>query len=226
MTSKPQDIPDMWGVMDALVATARFATCPDHVADATAASMSSSADQLSFCGRSLDPPRHRVSDIVGSMPDPNPGSRLVDQFRAASASCHQILAARLEVVGMFADLYWSAPGGLDLLAYCLAEPAFTIAGYSRWVAFQRLNEEIRYYAAALPAHTDVTKDAERDPARLAAIAAEADYSELGICPTVDDAVSFTEAYLSGLPLAQLKGKRVGSWSTFDAAGVHSRGPIG
>lgn len=144
------------------------------------------------------------------MPDARPSSRLVDQFRAASGSCQLILSARLEEVGLFGDLLW-APTGLppdeDLMTHATMDPAFIVVGNSRWIAFGRLNDEIRYYAGPLLANTDVTRGAERDPARLAAIAAEADYDELGVLPTVDDAVSLTDAYLSGQPLADIRVKR-------------------
>jgi hypothetical protein len=146
------------------------------------------------------------------MPDAKPSSRLVDQFRATSVSCHLILSARLQEVGFFGDLVWSPTGlsaGRDgLMTHMRLDPAFIVVGNSRWLAFDRLNEEIRYYAAPLHAGTDVAKGAERDPARLAAIAAEANFHERGVLPTVDDAVSLTDAYLSGQPLADIRVKRI------------------
>jgi hypothetical protein len=144
---------------------------------------------------------------VRSMPGSESGSRLVDQYRAASGACRLIVAATLEEVGMFADLIWSSVGLDMLLKHPMVDPAFTVVGNSRWLVFHRINDEIRYYASPLSAYGDIAKDAKHDRARLAAITTEIDCSERGVVPTVDDAVSLTDAYLSGQPLADIKVKR-------------------
>jgi hypothetical protein len=83
------------------------------------------------------------------------------------------------------------------------DPAFVVIGYSRWVAFWRIENEIRYYAAPLPAGAQAWYWNGEDPNRVAAVDAEIDESEIGILPTVEDVVLLTMEYLSGRRLAEI-----------------------
>jgi hypothetical protein len=130
-------------------------------------------------------------------------NRFVDDFRAHLEATGLPLPGELQECLMFGDLEWppNSIGGEDVLARIVREPAFTVSGHTRWLAFARICNEIRYYAAPLP--TGATAWRASDPERRAAIDAEPDEYELGIVPSVADAVALALEYLGGPTLASI-----------------------
>jgi hypothetical protein len=88
------------------------------------------------------------------------------------------------------------------------DPAFKVTGYSRWVVFARVRDEIRYYAAGLPVGGSTLSGPGVDLARVAAADAEPDYCELAILASVADAVTLTCEYLGGTPLREVQVPRL------------------
>ena len=135
----------------------------------------------------------------------NAGPRLIDEFRAEALARGIPIRGEVEEAGIFGDLEWP-PNGADtgeMWARCEHDPAFTITGYSRWLAFARICGEIRYYAASFPEGTREWWWDGSDPARIAAIEAESDHCELAILTSVADAVTLTYKYLGGTPLQEI-----------------------
>lgn len=129
-------------------------------------------------------------------------ARLVDEFRAEALARGVALPADPEESLVFGDLEWE-PNGADSEDFWPArerDPAFTVTGWSRWVAFARILGEIRFYAAPIPAGAPPWYRTGEDPARTAAVDAEPDESELAVLSTVADAVTLTVEYLGGTPL--------------------------
>jgi hypothetical protein len=135
----------------------------------------------------------------------NAGPRLIDEFRAEALARGIAIRGEVEECGMFGDLEWP-PNGADtgeMWARCERDPAFTITGYSRWLAFARICGEIRYYAAVLPVGGMTLSGSGVDLARVAAADAESDDSELAILASVGDAVTLTVEYFDGKPLREI-----------------------
>lgn len=147
------------------------------------------------------------------------GPRLVDEFRA------EVLARGVEIPGEveecwggFADLNWDhdvdGPTIDELEEHWNSDPAVEIKGYSRWVVFERIRGEIRYYAAPLPFAAIYRNRTDVDPARVAAIDAEPEVAELAILPSVADAVTLASEYLGGRPLKEISVPRIAPpWRT-------------
>ena len=135
----------------------------------------------------------------------NAGPRLIDEFRAEALARGIAIRGEVEECGMFGDLEWP-PNGADtgeMWPRCERDPAFTVTGYSRWLAFARICGEIRYYAAPFPGGTRDWWWDGSDPARVAAVEAEPDESEMAILASVADAVTLTAAYLDGAALREI-----------------------
>jgi hypothetical protein len=138
-----------------------------------------------------------------------PESRLVDEFRAEIRARGVEIPGKLEVIASFADFEWDEGLTADeAIARSERDPAFSVTGYSRWVVFARMEGEIRYYAASIPAGAPAWYWSGEDPARVAAVDAESDYVELAILPSVADAATLAIKYLSGRPLQEIGFPRI------------------
>ena len=134
--------------------------------------------------------------------------RLVDEFLAVADRLGLHIAGEISECGMFVDLQWKPHGFCleDISARTARDPAFTVTGWTRWLAFARICNHIRYYAAPLP--IGAASWHESDAERRAAIEAEPNESELGILPSVANAVALTLEYLAGVPFALIKASRI------------------
>jgi hypothetical protein len=134
----------------------------------------------------------------------------IDEFRAELKSRELSLPGELEEAGGFCDLAWRPPSGkrFDVGHYITEDPAIVVIGYSRWVAFWRIEGEIRYYAARNPPGAQPWYWSGENPARVAAVDAESDYYEIAILRSVQDAVLLTTEYLSGKSLADIEVTRI------------------
>jgi hypothetical protein len=105
----------------------------------------------------------------------------------------------------FADLEWrpNGDGPDDFIQRWERDPAFTVKGYTRWVAFARICGEIRVYAGPLPQGAWPWYWSGEDPERAAAVDAEPESSEMGVLMSVEDAVKLTFEYLGGTPLEEI-----------------------
>lgn len=140
-------------------------------------------------------------------------SRLLDEFRTEWSQGSSAPSAELRECCVFVDLMWTPLGHEDAEASdpraraeafdarAKADPAFTVEGYSRYLALARICQEIRYYAGPHLVYADVWSRA--DPQRREVIRLEEDKHEIGILPTVMDAVRFTEQYLVGRALREI-----------------------
>ena len=127
-------------------------------------------------------------------------SRLVDEFRAVSSQLNVVVPGELSICQSFADFEWSpneCTTSEEFFARIDREPAFTVKGSMRWLAFARIQGEIRYYAAPL---FQGGAGYWSDPERRTALDAERDYSELAVLANVVDAVHLSVAYLGGAAL--------------------------
>jgi hypothetical protein len=132
------------------------------------------------------------------------GEPLFEQFRNRVATLGIDLYAEYKSCGIFGDLEWTPKGPRGLEAYQQRidrEPAFTVEGHSRWLAFARICGDVRYFAGPLPAGTDPWR--QRDEAGRRAIEAESDSYEIGVLNGIDDAVRFAAAYLGGAAFEQI-----------------------
>jgi len=137
------------------------------------------------------------------------GLRLVDEFRAEVSVRGCRLPGELEECGCFGDLMWSPNGGgFDLLRRMEEDPAFEVVGYSRWVAFARICNEVRFYAGPLPQGAWDWYWSGEYPERVAALDAEPDVNELGVLPSPTAAVTFAVEYLGGTPLKEIDVRRI------------------
>lgn len=84
-------------------------------------------------------------------------------------------------------------------------------GYSRWVVFQRVVGEIRFYAAPLPEGAQAWWWSGEGPDRVAAVKAEPYESELDVLRSVADAVTLAVEYLGGKPLRDIAVARIRRW---------------
>jgi hypothetical protein len=148
-----------------------------------------------------------------------PDSRLVDEFRADALARGLAVPGEVGVSVTFADLEWEPFGAEgesldDTLAARERDPAFTVTGYSRWVAFARIRGEIRYWAAPIPEGAPAWWWTGEDPARRAAVEAEPEQCELAVLGSVADAVTLTAEYLGGAPLGEIRVARTPPpWAT-------------
>jgi hypothetical protein len=137
------------------------------------------------------------------------GQRLVDEFQAELARRGLPLPGSLQLHGLFGDLLWKPQPDRNLiLSLGESDPAFSLTGYSRWIALARIDNEVRIYAAPLPEGAPSWWWTGEDPARRAAVEAEPRDIELAIVDTVGDAVSFAVAYLGGTDLGRIDVARV------------------
>ena len=115
------------------------------------------------------------------------------------------VAGKIEEVDSFADLVWSPPSGdpFNMMRFRTEDPAFVVIGYSRWVAFWRIENEIRYYAGPNPPGVEAWYWNGEDPNRVAAVDAEIDEYEIGVLPAVEDVLLLTMDYLSGRRLTEI-----------------------
>lgn len=133
-------------------------------------------------------------------------ARLMDEFRAEALARGAALPAEPEACLVFGDLEWEPNGGgtEEFWAARERDPAFTVTGYSRWVALARILGEIRFYAAPIPAGAPAWYRSGEDAARAVAVDAEPDESELAVLPGVSEAVTLTLDYLAGTPLRAVR----------------------
>jgi hypothetical protein len=134
--------------------------------------------------------------------------RLVDEFEVELARRSLAVPGELEICGVFGDLLWPPCGNRDWHSRVDVDPAFTLTGYSRWVALARIDNEIRFYAAPLPEGFGPWWWSGEDPARVAAVKAEPDVCELASFGTIGDAVSFAVAYLRGVSFERIDVVRI------------------
>ena len=120
-------------------------------------------------------------------------SALNDEFQQAFSHADIDIPGRIQVVGVFADLIWDADS--PPIESLMADPAFCVVGRTRYVALQRVRDEIRYFAAPIQHPSDFTRDVS--PEDLKAILAEPDKHRMGVLPSLDDAVQLVLTYLSG-----------------------------
>ena len=119
------------------------------------------------------------------------------------------ISGSLGTCGPFADLLWPPCGDRDyVLARTDADPAFTLTGYSRWVALGRILDEIRFYAGPIPEGAPRWWWSGEDPSRVAAVEAEENGCELAIFESVADAVTFTVSYLGGVGFCDIAVVRI------------------
>jgi hypothetical protein len=87
---------------------------------------------------------------------------------------------RIEVIGAFADLCVGLPQN-ELLKLLDTDPAFRFIANGRYVAFQRIHTQLRYYAGKVDPHAP---DHDED-------------NEIGVFTKVADAVAFAHLYVAG-----------------------------
>jgi hypothetical protein len=121
--------------------------------------------------------------------------RLIDELPGRVRAIAPSLEFEVVEFRVFGDTIWPPVPRLEAM---LANPAFALMTATRWVVFQPIASELRYYAAALPPGTDVTgtRPGPSDPAY-----------ELGIVDTMDDALQLASQYLSGDPLSEVVASR-------------------
>ena len=121
--------------------------------------------------------------------------RLVNQFQTELRRRGLDLPGSLKISSL-GDLLWPPCGDINYIFTRDADPAFTVTGYSRWVAMND-DDEIRYFAGPIPEGVPPWWWSGEAPARVAAVKAETDWGELAILGSVADAVTFTVSYLGG-----------------------------
>ena len=137
-------------------------------------------------------------------------SRLIDDFRKHSLAVAPHIHALCNECGCFGDLEWP-PRETSHEAFRLRialDPAFELVGYTRWLAFARICNELRYYAAPLK---DTPTSIASDAGRRASIEREAEIYELAVLPGVEEAVALAAAYLGGADLSNIKVPRTYYW---------------
>ena len=79
--------------------------------------------------------------------------KLIDEFLDMVKARGLSVAGKIDEVGSFADLVWPPPSGdpFNIMRFRTEDPAFVVIGYSRWVAFWRIENEIR--TAVATSHT-------------------------------------------------------------------------
>lgn len=119
--------------------------------------------------------------------------KLIDEFLDMTKARGLSVAGKIEEVGSFADLVWPPSSGdpFNVMRFRTEDPAFVVIGYSRWVGFWRIENEIRYYAAPNVPGAQAWYRTGEDPNRVAAVDAEIDESEISILPTVEDVLLLT-----------------------------------
>jgi hypothetical protein len=138
-------------------------------------------------------------------------SRLIDEFRKHSLAVAPHLHALCDECGCFGDLEWPPreTGNEALQLRISRDPAFMLIGYTRWLAFARICNELRYYAAPLK---DTPTSLASDAGRRASIEREAEFWELAVLPGVEEAVALAAAYLGGADLSSIQVPRTYYWS--------------
>jgi hypothetical protein len=134
-------------------------------------------------------------------------AHLVDELKWFFEKRGAALPGKIRVCGSFADLIWDAQGFQHALSSD-SDPAFTVVGYTRWLAFVRIGAEIRYFAGPLP--RDRLCDWYRedpDEARFEAVGLEAHVQERGRLNSVDAAGALAESYLAGTSLKDIPVER-------------------
>jgi hypothetical protein len=136
-------------------------------------------------------------------------SRLLDRFQAELDRRGEPMPGELEDVGVFADLMWPPCGDSEYaMSRLIEDPAFTITGYTRYVALACVFDEVRFFAAPIePGSPDWWWSGERSE-QAAAIDAESDEHEMAIFGSVNDAVTFVLAYLGGTSLRDVDVPRI------------------
>ena len=114
--------------------------------------------------------------------------KLIDEFNELITSKNSELIKSIEVVGVFLDICW---GEYNDPYSLLNDPAFLVKGEFRYIAFQRINHEIRYYATSLP---EYQKEFGDD-------------SEFGIVYSVNEMISLVSQYLRGINIQNIDVKR-------------------
>jgi hypothetical protein len=101
--------------------------------------------------------------MLATPPDPMSG-KFIDEFRADVLARGPWLPGRLEQIHSIADLVWAPPSGAEFKVghYRAEDPAIIVVGYSRYVAFWRIEGEIRYYAARQTPGTDLLSGKNQD----------------------------------------------------------------
>jgi hypothetical protein len=167
---------------------------------------------ISRVGATLTKLDHMLNEIehkrmLETLPDPTSG-KFVDEFRAEVIARGFSLPGKLEKVGA-CHLSWRPPSGakFDFGHYVSEDPAIVVFGYSRCVAFWRIEGEIRYDAARIVPGAHPWYWSGEDPERVAAVDAESDYHEVGTLNSVEDAVVLTIKYLTGTPLIDISAAR-------------------
>jgi hypothetical protein len=119
------------------------------------------------------------------------------------------MPGELKECGIFCDLLWSPCGdGEHVTSRATEDPAFTVTGYTRWVALACMLDEIRFYAACLSPGSASWCWTGEQPNRVAAIEAESEDSELAVFESVADAVTFSVNYLGGAALRDIDVVRI------------------
>ena len=119
------------------------------------------------------------------------------------------MPGEVQDVGLFADLAWPPCGDSEyVLSRRTADPAFTITGYTRYVALACIIDEIRFFAGRIEPGTPSWWWSGERPDQVAAINAESEDYELAVLESVSDAVTFTLAYLGGTALRDIDVIRV------------------
>lgn len=127
--------------------------------------------------------------------------RLMDEFERHFEARSRELPGALTNIGSFADLMWGLASAARFFEQMDTDPAFLVTGYTRYLAFARINAEIRYYAGPLvDSKMSFWYQESPDDARLAAVREELDVAEIGIVKSVEAAGALAEQYLAGSPL--------------------------
>jgi hypothetical protein len=135
--------------------------------------------------------------------------KLIDEFLDMVKARGLSVAGKIEEVGVFGDFVWPPRSGdpFNMMRFATEDPAFVVIGYSRWVGFWRIENEIRYYAAPNVPGAQAWYWTGEDANRVAAVDAEIDESEIGMLPMVEDVLLLTMEYLSGSRLAEIPAPR-------------------